>query len=379
MQKVFELSKKEACQLILQQQLLQKKTSSPLETLRHLGYVQIDTISVVERAHHHVFWTRNEKYRPKDLETLIESRQAFEYWSHAAAILPIEDYRFTLPSKASYYKRRKSDWSSKDISVQKYVLDRIKSEGPLQAKDFGAAENRRRKSQGWWDWKPAKTALERLFLSGKLEISQRKGFQKVFDLSGRVIPKSIDETPPSEREYAEFLIQKNLQHHAISNTAEMAYLRRGPLKKLVQQTAKEMREEGSLVEVKIKGLPKTYYSTLNILKKKKGSKQHLHILSPFDNFVIQRKKLIDFFGFDYQIECYIPAAKRKYGYFSLPVIYGDQFIGRIDCKAERKARQLIVLSQHWEKRTFTKMYKESFEEKLNSFANFNSCDEVIYN
>ncbi|MCJ8346368.1 winged helix DNA-binding domain-containing protein, partial [bacterium] len=222
------ISLKEAQALILSSQKLVGPILSPLEIIEHLGYVQIDTISVIERAHHHVFWTRNQRYRPTDLDELVKSRKVFEYWSHAASYLPMNEYRFSLPMNEyrfslpmkKAFQNSGSSWFPRDIKLMSAVLKRIQDEGALRSKDF---QNIKKGNTGWWDWKPAKKALERLFLEGSLEITRRDGFQKVYDLPERVIPSSINTTLPSDTEYIQFLIERTLRHHGLANINEMAY------------------------------------------------------------------------------------------------------------------------------------------------------------
>ena len=177
------------------------------QVLEKLSYVQIDTISVVERAHHHVFWSRQPNYRLSDLDQAIEQGQAFEYWSHAAAYLPMRDYRFSLPKKNAIANGEKH-WFEKDPKQANFVLDSIRERGPMMAKDF--QQNRSIKNLGWGDRKPAKVALEILFMEGKLMIAKRQGFQKVFDLTERVLPSEVNTSTPSEAEFLDHLIERFL-------------------------------------------------------------------------------------------------------------------------------------------------------------------------
>jgi uncharacterized protein YcaQ len=198
------------------------------------------------------------------------------------------------------------------------VLQRIQQEGPLQAKEF---ENEgTKKGTGWWDWKPHKVALEQLFIEGQLMVVGRRGFHKVYDLTERVLPKGIDTTAPSANEFERHLIKSYLRANGFAGAQQVCYLRRG-LKSHVMQTCQQMLENSELQQVTLS--EHVYYILPNTtdLLKKSGNRNHLHILSPFDNVVIQRKRLSEIFGFDYQIECYVPPAKRQYGYFgyfSLP-------------------------------------------------------------
>ena len=176
--------------------------NATLRAIEQLGYVQIDTISVVERAHHHVIWSRVANYRPQFLDQLVRERRLFEYWSHAAAWLPMSDYRFALPRMRKLNGER--DWfESCDRKLQREIIKRIEIEGPLRARDFDDPKHR---SDGWWEWKPAKQALEQLFMQGELMVSARDGFQKVYDLPERILPDWVDTREPDIDEYAEHLI-----------------------------------------------------------------------------------------------------------------------------------------------------------------------------
>ncbi len=364
------LSRKDAGHIIFSSQKLGGSALSPLEIIEHLGYVQIDTISVVERAHHHVFWARNQDYRPQALADLVKKRKVFEYWSHAASFLPMKDYRYTLPMKEAF-RKKESNWFPRDPKLMSEVLKRIRQDGPLQSKDF---ENNKKKGTGWWDWKPAKKALERLFMEGHLEISRREGFQKVYDLPERVIPDWVDTSMPSEKESTRFLIHRTLRHHGLANAAEVAYLCRNNVKVRVEKELKSMLADGELQQVKIEGLSEPYFASPKTLKNQTKLDSKVSILSPFDNLIIQRKKLKTFFDFDYQIECYVPEKKRKHGYFCLPVFRGSQAIGRIDCKADRKNKTLILNSMHLEN---GRKLPSGFKAELKRFAEFNDCEAVI--
>jgi uncharacterized protein len=368
----IELPLKEAQRILVASQKLTGPALEPLHIIEHLGYVQIDTISVIERAHHHVFWSRNQKYRPTDLAKLIESRQAFEYWSHAASYLPMRDYKYSLPMKEAF-RKRESSWFPKDPKMMKNVMARIRKEGPLRSKDF---EKAKQGKTGWWDWKPAKNALERLFLEGRLEITRREGFQKVYDIPENVIPSSVDTSMPNDADYSRFLIHRTLRHHGLATGAEIAYLRRSPTKTSVLAALKEMESDSEIVKVSVEGIDQPYYALPTALDfvPKAGSK--IHILSPFDNLIIQRKKLSTFFNYDYQIECYVPASKRKYGYFCLPVLQGTRLVARIDCKADRNNKQLLVQAIHFEKKVDRITLQKKLKPKISAFAKFNGCDSV---
>ena len=320
-----------------------KATQKAIEAIR---YVQIDTISVVNRAHHHVLQSRVSNYQEDWLNKLLKQRDVFEYWHHAAAYLPMKDYRFYLPMMKGY--RRNKEMNRR---VANKVLKRIEAEGPLQSKDFEAPPGT--KSGGWWEWKPTKMALEQLFLSGELMVTERRGFQKVFDLTERVLPSHVETSKPNDRERGHFYVDQMLRAQGIARPFDIGYMRHVPSRwekyKImpgILKALEEQMESGEVVSMDIDG--ETYYAKqthIDALPKRLGKKR-VQILSPFDNIIINRDKLQHLFEFQYQIECYVPEPKRQYGYFTLPMLMGDQFIGRIDCKAHR-GKGLFTVNNVW--------------------------------
>lgn len=357
-----------------------KGKKAVLKAIEHLGYVQIDTISVVERAHHHVLWSRIPDYQPTYLNDLqVHDRKIFEYWSHAAAYLPFRDYRYCLP-RMEAIASGKRHWFQRDLKVMKQVLARIQAEGPLQAKDFEMPKGR--KAAGWYEWKPAKRALEQLFMEGALMIRERRGFQKVFDLTERVLPANVDCSTPSMHEYALYLVRQSLRTHGIASVAEMRYLRKDTQSAILAALL-ELEQTGEILPVTINGIRKTdYFAFKKEIQKSlalSSPDNGLCILSPFDNFIIQRKRLQALFNYDYQVECYVPAAKRKFGYFCLPLLWREGLVGRVDLKADRSAKTLLVQSVHWEPHTkLTSLIRKAFESSLQQFALFNGCERIDY-
>ena len=342
-----------------------------LRAIEQLGYVQIDTISVVERAHHHVLWSRVGNYRPRFLDQLVRERKVFEYWFHAAAWLPMADYRFALPRMAQLHGER--GWfKDSDQKLKHEILARIAAEGPLRARDF---EDAPRGNTGWWDWKPAKQALEQLFMQGELMVSAREGFQKVYDLPERVLPDWVDTHMPDLDEYADYLAETTLRAHGFASLVSMTYLRKGQkLREAVKHQLMQRIEDGLLTSVTLNN--STVYIDPEMLESRAPrSIAQVRILSPFDNSVIQRRRSRDLFAFDYQIECYVPKPLRQFGYFCLPIMYRDRLVGRVDCKAHRAARTLEVRSLHIEHRV-DKDFPAQLGKALQSFATFNQCDQI---
>ena len=344
--------------------------ASTLSAIEHLGYVQIDTISVVQRAHHHTLWNRNPRYQPGHLDQLVSDRQVFEYWSHAAAYLPMRDFRYSLPRKQGVASGKWEHWFERDASMEKAVLKRIESDGPLMARDF-VGERR-----GEWRSKPAKRALENLFMQGTLMSPGRVNFQKVYDLTERVLPVGIDTSVPSPEDYARHLIGRYLRANGLGRPAEIAYLLKGA-KPLVSQVMNDMHSARELQRVRVGD---EYYdalpSSLDLLSKP-FARSKLKILSPFDNLVIQRKRLQALFGFDYLIECYLPARKRRYGYFTLPILWEGRLAARMDCKADRKESLLHIhhlALESWLSREDA--FFLALSKELVSFLQFNECHRV---
>jgi uncharacterized protein YcaQ len=348
--------------------------------LEHLGYVQIDTISVVERAHHHVLWSRVPDYSPGLLHGLMtEDRTVFEYWSHAASFLPMRDYRFSLPRKRQFAEGRRH-WFRRNRKTMAYVLDRIRSEGPLQARDFET----KRKAGNWFDWKPTKIALEQLFQEGSLMIRERKGFQKVYDLPERVLPPGVDQSFPDAKELARHLVEAGLRAHGIGTARQLGYMRKG-MTKAVASALREGLEAGRIESVRIEGLEdEVYYCDAENLRRLStgtagDSGARARILSPFDSFIIQRKRVERLFDYDYQIECYLPEPKRRFGYFCLPILWSGRPVARLDAKADRQRSVLEVKSLHLEEKGLKKGgFMEPFREALDEFARFNGCENVAY-
>jgi uncharacterized protein len=343
------------------------------KVIDRLGFIQIDTIYVVERAHHHIIASRVPDYKLDWLEQLQTDGRIFEFWTYAAGYLPMHDFRFSFPLKASFLERRKNVTQA-EVNLMKKVLDRISREGPLMARDF--ENDRVTKSSGWWDWRPSKLALERLHLDGRLITIRRKDFQKVYDLPENVIPTDIDNTIPTAEEYARHVIKRALKVLGIASLKEIIFTTRY-VKNSVKEELQRLVDAGEVCSVTVKDLKSSFYMLPTYITKKINLSGDAFILSPFDVLNVHRHRLKDFFDFDYQVECFVPAAKRKYGYFSLPVLIGDIFIARIDSKAERKEQILTIHNLHFEKHKLTKPMIAKVCRAIQTFAKFNQCKAIV--
>lgn len=373
------LSVQQARKLVLLSQRLpstRKKSRAivaTLSTIEHLGYIQIDTISAVQRAHHHTIWNRNPRYNSSHLDQLLDEKQIFEYWSHAAAYLPMRDFRFSLPRKQAITTGDQNHWYKRDKQLMETVLHRIATEGPLMAKDF---ENTTKES-GVWKSKPAKRALESLFMQGDLMVPYRVNFHKVYDLTERVLPVDIDTSIPDSSEYARFLITRYLRANGLGQSAEIAYLLKDT-KPLITTTLQEMILSGELLQLNVNATKYCVLPESLELLKKPLARSKLKILSPFDNLVIQRKRMQALFDFDYSLECYLPEPKRKYGYFSLPILWDGKLVARMDCNAEKK-KSLLHIHHLALESGFSRIDDLILAlcKELTAFIKFNSCQTIL--
>ncbi|GEP89633.1 hypothetical protein SAMN05660909_02142 [Chitinophaga terrae (ex Kim and Jung 2007)] len=376
----INLTKQQARKVILEAAGLARKAqfgkgiAAVYQVIDHLGFVQLDTNYVVERAHHHVMAARIPDYQLAWLTELCDDGQVYEYFTSDAGFLPMKDFRFSLPVKEAF-KAQYESASQAETRLRKQIMDRVERDGAVKVGDF--ENDRVDASTGWWDWRPAKIALERLYLEGELLISRTKNFQKVYDLPLNLVPGDTDQTMPTPEEYARFVIRRTLGALGISGAREIAWRARRVKGNLVKQELEKMVKAGQLKLVSVEGVKGPLYMLPDQKTNIKLSND-VFILSPFDILNVFRHRLKDFFNFDYQIECFVPAPKRKYGYFSLPVLAGDTFIARMDAKADRKQKVLIVHNLHFEDVKLDASVIEKLVQSLKAFARFNQCREIVF-
>mgnify|MGYP006418338195 FL=1 len=349
-------------------------------TIERFGYTQIDTIAVIQRAHHHTLWARQPDYQPEMLDELLaQDRRGFEYWAHAAAYVPMADYRYYLAKMRVETDRPKTrDWMAEHSDLVEQVVDRIRAEGPLGSGDFKDTSGEH--SGNWWGWKPAKHVLTTLWLTGDLMVSSRRNFQRLYDLRERVLPADVDTEEPTPEDAARFFMRRSIANRGVARADRARWGGQGGLQ--IASAVAQLVDDGEVVRVEVEGLEDeplvAFADDLNSALTDESAPTGLHILSPFDNMTIDRGSLATFFGFDYKIECYVPAAKRKWGYFCLPILWGDRFIARLDAKADRKAKALLLRRL---------MVEDGFDdydrlwpvlaEKLREFAEFNGCESIV--
>ncbi|RZH13857.1 winged helix-turn-helix domain-containing protein [Acinetobacter pittii] len=351
-----------------------KGMDGTLQAIEHLGYVQIDTISVVERAHHHILWNRVPDYELSHLNSLVGERQIFEYWYHAASYLPMKDYRYALPAMMSVRKGESRYFNRGDQHLMNEILARVRAEGKIRLRDID--KNNKKSLGNWWNTGPGRRAFEQLYMQGDLMICERNGMEKVFDLTERCLPENIDLSMPTLYEYAQYLFNNTLRAHGAFTWKQLVHLKKNDLKETMRIVLKEQIDAGVVSAIKLKN-GQTLYVDVAAMEQKVSTDFGLKILSPFDNSLIHRDRLASLFEFNYRIECYVPAAKRVYGYFCLPILYQDELVGRVDCKAHRSIKELEVISLHLEKTIKNKeLFLFDLEQELKCFAEFNQCSTI---
>ena len=345
-----------------------------LQAIEHMGYVQIDTISVVERAHHHVLWNRVPEYDNSHLNQLVQEQSVFEYWYHAAAYLPMRDYRFALPQMEAVRAGNSRYFSRGDATLMREILARAKDEGSIRLRhvDKKASDQ----SGGWWNTGPARRSIEQLFMQGDLMVCERNGMEKVYALRENCLPAKLNVTTPNTQECAEYLFATTRRAHGVFTWKQLLHLKTGSaMREAMRAVVREHLDAGDIVEVTLENGDKAYVNA-SLMQDLMGETQ-VKILSPFDNVLIHRERLSALFGFDFRIECYVPAAKRQFGYFCLPILYGDCMVGRIDCKAHRRSKILQVLNVHWESKTKrSEQLLALLQAELLRFSQFNQCIEL---
>jgi len=319
------------------------------EAIAGLGFVQVDSINTVERAHHHILFARNQTYRQKHLAQLVEKdRLLFENWTHDASIIPsafFPYWRHRFEKQKSWLRQRWKDHFGKDGFDDD--LDRVRTlvarNGPVRARDFEGEKP----NTGWWDWHPSKAALEYLWRTGELSITRRDGFQKVYDLAERVIPREhFTRTVPYE-EFADWACRSALERLGIATRGEIASFWDLVPHEEVEAWLRQHRHEVETLRIEPAsgGKPQPAFALVGAIDAIAAAPEapaRLRVLSPFDPLLRDRKRAERLFGFFYRIEVFVPEPKRKFGYYVFPVMRGDRIVGRIDMKADREADRLAV-------------------------------------
>jgi uncharacterized protein YcaQ len=314
--------------------------------ISHLGYVQIDTINVIERCHHHILFSRIPGYRRSDLaHNQSIDKAVFEYWTHALSYVPTADLPFFVPAMKRYRETPSRWFGSVTPDEVRKMLARLRKEGPLSIRDIGDDELVD-KDHPWASRKPSKRVLEMLFFQGLVTVSARQGMVKTYDL----LPRHFGMTPKAAtaRQITAYKLDRALRSQGLVSLDSICHLD-APSKAAVRDLIDSRVRRRLLVPLRIEGAAKAdHWAEPATLDAAASEPPHLvHILSPFDPLIIQRKRLKLFFGYDHLFEAYIPAARRKLGYFALPVLMGDRIVAALDLKTDRVAKKLLIQQETW--------------------------------
>jgi hypothetical protein len=321
-----------------------------LALIERLGYVQLDSIDRLARAHHMILYARNPGYRPAALHRLQDKRLIFENWTHDAALIPMAFYpfwrrRFTEQAEALAGRWRRWRGSEYETLLED-VLERVRQDGEVMARDF--AETRSKPANGFWNWHGGKTALEFLWRTGRLAISRREGFQKVYDLTERVIPEHLRISEPSPEDTVDWACAAALERLGLATPGQLAGFWGGLTAAETKAWCRAAVADGRAEAVSLQGVDGSLQKLFapaglaELLAQVPEPPRRLRVLSPFDPVLRDRRRLARVFGFDYRIEIFVPEAQRQYGYYVFPLLEGERLVGRIDMQAQRQQDVLAV-------------------------------------
>ena len=331
--------------------------------VEHLGYVQIDTIHVVERCHHQILYTRIPDYRREHLHRAQTiDKTVFEYWTHALSYVPTRDLRFYLRAMKRHWKARSAWFGVVKAGDLRKVLGRIRRQGPLTIRDIDD-DVLVEKDHEWASRKPSKRALQLAFYRGVLTVSERRGMLKTYDLTTRHF--GWERLPPAaaEREILEYLLERALRSQGVVSVDSACFGEAGR-----KAGMRRLIEARKLVPVQVEGVQ--HWARPDVLDTELPETEGVHILSPFDPLVIQRRRLKLFFGYQHLFEAYVPKHKRVFGYFTHPVLVGDEIAAVLDLKTDRERRTLLVQKWNWITGRERRLRKRQIEEALHRFERF---------
>ena len=382
--KPHPLTKSEARRIWLRAQRLD--TSDPFgdgpeaiaAAVEHLGYVQIDTINVIERCHHHILFSRIPNYRRADLrQAQSVDKSVFEYWTHALSYVPAKDFRYFIPDM-KLHKREGHKWfASVSPADTRKVMRLLKRDGALTIRDI-EDDVLTEKEHLWASRKPSKRALQLAFYTGAVTISERTGMLKTYELMTRHFGWDKPPKPASHTETTTYLLDRALRAQGVVSLDSICHLD-APSKAAVRRLIEARVRRQQMVPVALEGAGKQeHWADPAALEPQAlasaGDGGLVHILSPFDPLIIQRKRTELFFDYGHRFEAYVPKEKRLLGYFALPVLVGEDIVAAIDLKTDRKAKKLLMRKWSWvgkgAARGARKEYKRRIEEELHRFERF---------
>ncbi|WP_299550859.1 crosslink repair DNA glycosylase YcaQ family protein [uncultured Tateyamaria sp.] len=390
----FTLTNTQARRVFLDRHALSDTPGGPahgtalLDLITRLGFVQLDSINTVARAHDLILFSRRPRYRPKNLKSLYErDRSLFEHWTHDAAVIPTSFYPYwhlRRERDAERLRERWSEWRRGGFEAKfQPVLDRIRDHGPCCSGDVG--DDEKRGSGGWWDWHPSKTALEYLWRSGALQVVKREGFQKYYDLTERVLDTRMIGNAPDIEETIDWCCREALDRLGFATHGELAAFwdHISPAEAKVWCTS--ALASGRIIQVNVTGIdgsmrPAYAWPTLpDDPALKHNPTSRLRVLSPFDPALRDRRRAERLFGFTYRIEIFVPEPKRTYGYYVFPLMEGDRIVGRVDMKAHRADDALRVRALWPERRIrWGKGRRAAFGSELDRIARLAGVSHIAF-
>ena len=375
--KPHTLTKSQAKRVWLRAQRLDTRTpfgDGPEATraaVEHLGYVQIDTINVIERSHHQILYTRIPGYQRDHLrQAQTVDKTVFEYWTHALSYLPTKDMRFYIGAMKQDWQRRSTWFSAVQKEDLRKVLARIKEHGALTIRDIDD-DVLVEKDHAWASRKPSKRALQLAFYRGLVAVSQRTGMLKTYELMSRHFGWERPPKPAPEKEILNYLLDRALRSQGIVSLDSVCYLdpRRKPSVRRLIETRVRRKE---LVPVELEwakqlehwSRPEALEATFD------PANEIVHVLSPFDPLIHQRRRLHLFFDYEHRFEAYVPKDKRLFGYFAQPVLVDDAIVAAVDLKTDRERQKLLVQRWTWVGNRSRRLRKKQIEEALHRFERF---------
>ena len=346
------------------------------DAVAHLGYVQIDTINVIERCHHHVLYTRIPDYRRADLrEAQSVAKSVFEYWTHALSYVPTRDFRFFVPDMR-LHRREGHKWFSSVKTADTRKVMRLLRQGALTIRDI-EDDVLTEKEHLWASRKPSKRALQLAFYEGRVTISERNGMLKTYALIEQHFGWDKAPKAATTAETTSYLLDRALRSQGVVSLDSACHLD-APRKKAMRRLIEARQRRGELLSVALEGAGKQehWVQAAALQGKGEGGIDLVHILSPFDPLIIQRKRTKLFFGYEHVFEAYVPKAKRSFGYFALPVLVGEDIVAAIDLKTDRQNKKLLLQKWTWvgagkaAKGEVRKDLKRRIEEELHRFERF---------
>lgn len=359
-------------------------SASVYRQVERMAFVQVDTINAVERAHHHILMSRFDDYRPDRLTHLLErNRKLFEHWTHDAAVIPaswlpywmhrFERYERDMRARPYWAKRMRGEVDA----VLAEVRGRIERDGALRSVDFEHPDpTHRTGGQGFWNWKPQKAALEWLWRTGEVSVARRDSFQKVYDLTERVFPELAALALPTHEEHVGWACRAAFERLEVATSGEVAQFMDAVSNAEARAWCSAAAASGELEDVLVEAVdgsaPRQAYARAGWRRRARrlgDAPPRARLINPFDPVIRDRKRALRVFGFDYRIEVFVPAAKRRYGYYVLPILEGERFIGRLDPKHDRERGVLDVRQVWWEDDVrATRPRRRSVERALDVFA-----------